>query len=169
MPTLQDIARIIPGYAGYIDREKRRDTDKLFRDQLARQFGSEQDGLTRLAQQVAASGKLEFSGKIETIQQGLNRFIARLQVAPRGYVGWWNVAQIKKEDLDALYQFDAGLAAGVKQLHDAVAQASAALKTDGFGSALDSLRDLADNLNKQFDARADFTAQGKRPADTGKK
>jgi hypothetical protein len=169
MPTLQDIARIIPGYGGYIDREKRRDTDKLFRDQLARQFGSEQDGLTRLAQQVAASGKIEFSGKIETIQQGLNRFIARLQVAPRGYVGWWEVAQIKKEDLDALYQFDAGLASGVQQLHDAVAKSAAALNTDGLSAALDALRDLTDSLNKQFDARAEFTAQGKRPADTGKK
>lgn len=168
MPTLQDIARIIPGYGGYIDRERRRDTDKMLRDQLARQYASEQDGLTRLTQQAVSSGKIEFAGKIEGIQQTLNRFIARLQTAPRGYAGWWEVAQIKKEDLDELYQFDMGLAAGVQQLHDAVAKASAALAGDGFGAALDALRDLADNLNKQFDARTNFVALGKRPADTKK-
>ena len=169
MPTLQDIARIIPGYAGYIDREKRRDTDKLLREQLASQFGAEQDGLTRLAQQVAADGKIEYSGKIETIQQGLNRFIARLQTAPRGYTGWWEVTQIKKEDLDQLYQYDMNLANGVQQLRDAVGKASAALGSDGFDAALRSLRDFADNLNRQLDARTSLTGQGKQPTEVTKK
>ncbi len=168
MPTLQDIARIIPGYAGYIDREKRRDTDKLLRDELARKYSAEQETLNRLAQQVAASGKLQYSGKIEAIQQILNRLIARLQVAPRGYVGWWEVTQIKKEDLDLLYQFDMGLATGVQQLHDAVTKASAAFKGEGFDAALDALRDLGDNLNRQLDARSNLTAQGKQPTETKK-
>lgn len=160
---LQDLAHMIPGYAGYQARESRRDADKTLRMHLARQYAGEQQGLTRLAQNIASRGRIEYSDRIERIDQALSLFIARLQSAPRGYAGWFDAVQITEYDLDQIYAFDAKLADGLSLLREQITYATTAFDSgEGFDAALDALRDFVDNLNTQFDARQAFVALGKR-------
>lgn len=164
--TIQSIAQIIPGYAGYQSKERRRDADKILRERLATQYAKERLAITRLAQ-AASRGHLEYVDDIESIGQSLDRFIARLQTAPRGYAGWFDAAQIQEADLDQLYQFDASLADGAEQITEKIAPVNAALKSGaGIDDALDALRGVADALNTRLDQRMEFVAEGKRPSPT---
>ncbi len=163
--TVQNIAQQIPGYAGYQLKERRRDADKVLRERLANQYETQRDRLTRIMQDATRSGQLEAVADLEHVNQQLQRFIARLKTAPRGYAGWFDAAQIQEADLDQLYQFDSSLASGVDKLQSALDTAATALKKkDGIDDAIAALTDVVGDLNARLDAREEFVAMGKRPS-----
>ncbi len=158
---IAEIAQQLPGYAGYQAKERRRDADKLVRMQLAAKYEGQRSRLTRLQQQAA----LEYADKLEHLDQKLQRLIARLSTAPRGYAGWFDAAQIVESDLDQLTQFDSALADGVTLLKTQLDQIAAALKTKkGLDNAVSACADALDALNDQFDQREQFVAMGKKPS-----
>lgn len=163
--TVINIANAIPGYSGYQSKERRRDADRILRERLTTQYTARREQLTRIQQDAVRTGQLRVVSDLEGANQQLSRFISRLRVAPTGYAGWFDAAQIQEADLDLIYQFDASLADGVDELStalDAVAQAVRA-KTDVEASYY-ALRDRLDSLNQRLDAREEFVARGKRPA-----
>lgn len=157
---IAELALQIPGYAGYQVKERRRDADKLVRTQLAAKYEEQRARLTRLQQQAP----LDYADDLERLDQKLQRLIARLNTAPRGYAGWFDAAQIVESDLDALTQFDAALAEGIPQLKTVLDQIAAALKAkEGVDDAIGAGAVTLDALNAQLDQREQFVALGKKP------
>ncbi|NJK79437.1 MAG: hypothetical protein HC893_15575 [Chloroflexaceae bacterium] len=163
--TLQRLFNILPGYKGYAAKEHRRDADKILRTQLSGQFRDEQHLLTRIAQQlVATPGGLKHVERIEKVSQGLERFIVKLQTAPRGYAGWFSEITIDEVTLDQLYQYDLKLAESVTQLHERITHLETQVNEQGdIAEAVATLQTFMDDLNRQLDARDQFTAEGKAP------
>jgi hypothetical protein len=158
---IAEIAQQIPGYAGYQSKERRRDADKLVRAQLAARYEEQRAHLARWQQQAP----LDYADDLERLDQKLQRLIARLNTAPRGYAGWFDAAQIVEGDLDALTQFDAALAEGVTQLKTVFDQIATALKSkEGVGEAIGTGANTLDALNARFDQREQFVALGKKPS-----
>lgn len=163
--TIQSIAQQVPGYAGYQSKERRRDADRVLRERLSSQYDTQHDRLTHIMQEVTRSAELGYVADLEHANQQLQRFIARLKTAPRGYAGWFDAAQIQETDLDQLYQFDSSLAAGVDGLASALEAVSTAIKTkNGVPGKIDALSDAVVELNARLDAREEFVALGKRPS-----
>ncbi|NJP05953.1 MAG: hypothetical protein HC837_10190 [Chloroflexaceae bacterium] len=131
---------------------------------LARQYQSEQEALNTLAQKTLKQGGLRYMDTIEGVNKALNRFIARLQTAPRGYSGWFDAVQIQAHDLEQIYQFDERLAEGIPLLREHIGQAIAEIKGEQFETALEALRSMVDGLNQQFDARDELVVMGKQAA-----
>lgn len=163
--TVSSIANAIPGYSGYQSKERRRDADRILRERLTNQYNAQRDHLTRIQQDGVRAGQLGLVSDLESANQQLSRFISRLRVAPTGYAGWFDAAQILEADLDLIYQFDASLANGVDELGSALDTLQTAVRErqDG-GPAYFALRDEIDSLNTRLDAREEFIARGKRPA-----
>lgn len=163
--SVTSIANAIPGYSGYKSKEQRRDADRILRERLTNQYSSQRDRLTRIQQDAVRSGQLGVVSDLEGAQQQLSRFISRLRVAPTGYAGWFDAAQIQEADLDLIYQFDASLASGVDELSAALDRMQTAVRSkENVSDASYALRDLLDLLNQRLDAREEFVARGKRPA-----
>jgi hypothetical protein len=163
--TIQSIAQQIPGYAGYQSKERRRDADKVLRERLSNQYDTQRDRLIRIMQEATRSAGLDYVADLERANQQLQRFIARLKTAPRGYAGWFDAAQIQETDLDQLYQFDSSLAAGVDVLAAALDAIGTAIKgKTGIPGAIDALGNSLADLNERLDAREEFVALGKRPS-----
>lgn len=111
------------------------------------------------------SNQLALVSDLESANQQLSRFISRLRVAPTGYAGWFDAAQILEADLDLIYQFDASLAGGVDELSAVLDTLQSAVREkQDTSSAYYALRDELDLLNQRLDAREEFVARGKRPA-----
>lgn len=163
--TIQNLAQIIPGYAGYQAKERRRDADKILRERLATQFDGQRDRLIRVTQQATTADLFQYLADLERANQQLQRLITRLRTAPRGYAGWFDAAQIQEADLDQLYKFDTSLAAGVDKLSIALDNLVVAIRSnDAIPSQLAALSDVTAELNQRMDAREEFLALGKRPA-----
>ena len=162
---LHKIARIVPGFKGYMDRERRRDADKLLRTHLARQFSAQRDRLNRAQQSLLRARRMDAIGEVDRLSGVLQRLIDRIERATYGYSGMFDPVKIEAEDLDQLYAFDMALASGVDQVGAAID----ALE-DGEGLELDTavkrLSDLLDDLNERMNQRSELLTSGKRlPSD----
>jgi hypothetical protein len=160
---LHKIAGIIPGYKGYVDRERRRDADRLLRTELARKYQAELTRLKRVQQGLLSSGDLNAISEIDGISGRLQRFIDRLQNATYGYTGLFAAIKVEGEELDQIYAFDMALASGVDNLSGAIGAIESATEGDakgGASSAIGQLSTVVNDLNDRFDQRADLLTSG---------
>ncbi|HEX8597982.1 MAG TPA: hypothetical protein VF952_05630 [Chloroflexia bacterium] len=160
---LHKIAGIIPGYKGYVDRERRRDADRILRTELARRYQGELTRLKRVQQGLLRSGDLNAISEIDGVSGRLQRFIDRLQNATYGYAGLFAAIKVEAEELDQIYAFDMALASGVDTLSGAIGSLESATEGEAKGettSAIDRLSSVVNDLNDRFDQRADLLTSG---------
>lgn len=128
--VLKKIQSVIPGFKGYRRREDLRDADKILRMQLAEKLAAQRRGLEEcrgLLMQSYGSKELELIGGL--INQ-LKKVEGLVNHAEMGYSGFAADIQIKEEELDRLYEFDAAMldhiasiAASVESLKSAIVAA----------------------------------------------
>ncbi len=99
--ALEQIANAIPGFAGYRDRELRRDADRLEREHLADRLETCKKGLNEAATAVSRSGNLDGINDIETARKRLDKVIARIRHADRGYSGFFDPVKVDEGDAGA--------------------------------------------------------------------
>ncbi len=104
---IKKLASNIPGFSGYIERQSRRDADKLLRDAVARRFDEQYKRASQLQTDLVAAGKIEFVDDMEKAAIKLQTFSDKISRAPRGYSGFFDAVKINEKELEALYQFDA--------------------------------------------------------------
>ena len=96
----------IPGFRGYVERQTRRDADKLLRDTVARRFDEHWKRTSQLQSDMVSSGMIEFVDDMEKAAIQLRTFIDKITTAPRGYAGLFDAVKINEAELQAIYQFD---------------------------------------------------------------
>jgi hypothetical protein len=117
----------IPGFKGYMEKETRRDADKLVRDVVAARFSDQLDRLTELQTDLLANAGFEYVDDVEQSAVKLRTFIDRVKTAPRGYAGLFDAVQVKEDQLDQLYNFDYQLLSEADNLAAAIDQCRVAL------------------------------------------
>lgn len=161
---LHKIASMVPGYHGYVDKEKRRDADKILRTQLAHKYTAQHARLTRIQQQLLRSGDLQNIASIDHLGGVLQRFIDRLQNATYGYAGLFDPIKVQAPELDQLYAFDMALASGVDTLSGAIASLESAAGSESakaeIPAATDRLAGVVNDLNGRLDQRTDLLTSG---------
>ena len=162
---LHKIARIVPGFKGYMDRERRRDADKLLRTHLAKQYSAQRDRLNRTQQALLKSRNMNAIGEVDRLSGVLQRLIDRINTATYGYTGMFDPVKIEAEDLDQLYAFDLALASGVDQVSSAISALDDA-EGEELDTALEKLSELLDDLNERMNQRSELLTSGTRlPSD----
>jgi hypothetical protein len=101
------LASYIPGFGGYIERQNRRDADKLLRDTVARRFEEQWKRTSQLQTDMVSNGMISFVDDMEQAAIQLRTFIDKISMAPRGYSGMFDAVKINEKELEAIYQFDA--------------------------------------------------------------
>jgi hypothetical protein len=140
--ALEQLANAIPGFAGYREKQLRRDTDRIQREFLASRLDSCRKALDGAALAASRLGVLDAINDIETARKRLDKVTARIRYADLGYAGFFDAIKVKEDVLDRVYQFDLDLLGGV----DAVKSAAEVAGTDPRGvvamiAALDALDD----------------------------
>ena len=101
------LASYIPGFKGYIERQNRRDADKLLRDTVARRFDEQLKRTSQLQVDMVSNGMIQYVDDIERAALQLRTFIDKISTAPRGYSGLFDAVKINEPELEAIYQYDA--------------------------------------------------------------
>jgi len=97
----------IPGFNGYVERQNRRDADKLLRDTVARRFEEQWKRASNLQADLVSNGMIAYVDDMEKASIKLRTFIDKISTAPRGYSGLFDAVKINEKELEAIYQFDA--------------------------------------------------------------
>ena len=101
------LGSLIPGFKGYIERQNRRDADKLLRDTVARRFDEQWKRISQLQVDMVSQGMISYVDDMERASLQLRTFIDKISTAPRGYSGLFDAVKINEKELEAIYQYDA--------------------------------------------------------------
>jgi len=157
---LERIAAKIPGIRGYLDRELRREVDKMQRDYLAEQVDRCREGMQRSIREWSRSGNLANLDLAASVDKGLDRLANRVRHADYGYTGFFDAVKIREDEIDRLYAFDLGLMAVVDSLANRIDN----LPGTAAEPDIRSLLEMVEIADRDFDARArifeDVTKKG---------
>ena len=153
---LEKLARIIPGYSGYKDKELRREADKAQRMYLSRRLGEIRSSLMSVNAELTNRGFLDALGKADRTARRLEKIGDRVRFASYGYAGFFDLVKVKEEELDRIYEFDASLLEDVEKMGESVGELQGGLDVQEDAEAkigeLDSLlKELEIKLNERED------------------
>lgn len=154
MNVLERLIKGLPGIAGYVDRELRRDADKRLRDLIANQLEEQKQNLLDIQRKLLGGGGLAFLDDVDRSVQKLQLLIDRVRTASYGYAGLFDAIRIREEQLKALHSFDIALAGRVVAVENSVkALAAAVANNENIGTFSEQLSDIVTELNNMFGKR----------------
>jgi hypothetical protein len=151
---LERLADKIPGYGGYVEKERRRDIDKLHREHLADRVRSLKSPLTEVMRELSSGGRLLEVGPVDSAIKKVDHFENRLRFASYGYSGFFDVVKIEEQQLDSIYRFDLALVEDVEKLEAKVAEVKQrAGAADSLKAVVSEVVTLVDEAQHKFDER----------------
>ncbi len=153
----------IPGFKGYIERQNRRDADKLVRDSVARRFEEHWQRTSRMQSDLVGGGKISFVDDMEQAAIQLRTFIDKIKTAPRGYSGLFDAVKINEKELQAIYQYDLAFFDLGDQISRALDTVEASLGDEaGLPAAIRNLTSLGQLAVDTYNKRSEvITGNGK--------
>lgn len=151
---LERLGDKIPGYSGYVEKERRRDIDKLHREHLADRLRATKQPVGDLVRELSASGRLFEVGPLDRASKKIDQIENRVRFASYGYAGFFDVAKIEEPQLERIYRFDLALVEKVEELERQTRSLSERGATpEGLKAAAAEVERAADDLNRTFDER----------------
>jgi len=150
------LASYIPGFGGYVERQNRRDADKLLRDTVARRFEEQWRRASQLQEEMVGSGMIAYVDDMEKAAIQMRTFIDRISTAPRGYSGLFDAVTINETELEAIYQFDAAFFDLAEQIERANGNVEASMGDEAaLPAAIRNLTSLARLANETYNKRSE--------------
>jgi hypothetical protein len=150
----------IPGFRGYIERETRRDADKLLRTTIADRYEEIWQQTSRLQRDLISQGQIELVDDMEAAALKLRQFIDRVRTASYGYAGFFDAVKINEEELSQVYSYDLALLELRDEVQSAVDNVEASMGTDGLPAAIRHLQGLAQRAIDAFNRRTEVMIGG---------
>lgn len=151
---VERLMRKIPGFGGYLDRERRRDADKLQREFLAKCTTEIKRQIQDLGEQLLASGNLGMMTKLDGITNRLDRVTERIRHAAQGYAGFFEINQVNSAELDRIYEHDLSLHNEIDHIHETMAALQTAVDcNDNVGPRVNDLQKLVNALDQKLNER----------------
>lgn len=159
--NLKKLARIVPGVAGYQDREASGDTDKLVRLKLSAEIEVLKLETEEEKRRWMEVDDFSLLPALDSVASKLDKTANLIKYAERGYTGLFDNNRVDQDKLDKLYSFDLSLfdeieilKVAMQGLRGSSSDASAAREEvrkmdkaiEGFGRKFSTRRDLLISL-----------------------
>ncbi len=166
MDFFKKILSYIPGFKGYMERQNRRDADKVLRDTIFRRFRELEGRVSEQQREFIGQGELSYVDDLEAAAIKLRTFADRVRTAPRGYSSLFEAVKINENELARLYQYDATLLALSDEIGRAIDNIAASVGTDGLPAAIRNLNTLAQQCVQAYERREEVVI-GSAPTPAG--
>lgn len=150
---LGKIRNSLAGFLGYVDRENRREADKMLRETIAQRYEEQWSKISELQRQFISDGKLELVDDLEAAAIKLRAFIDRVKGASYGYAGFFDAVRVNSDELERIYSFDAALLGNVDALARAIENVEASIETEGLPAAIRHLVSLSQEAVDAYNRR----------------
>ena len=153
MDPLKKILVKVPGFGGYIERQKRRDSDKLLREYIFDQFRELESRVSSLQRDFISQGEITYVDDLEATAIKLRTFADRVKTAPRGYTGLFDAVNVNEAELTELYVYDSAMLDLVDEIEHAIDNVQSSVGTDGLPASIRHLETKAEECIQVFDKR----------------
>ncbi|HEX8993094.1 MAG TPA: hypothetical protein VF784_15540 [Anaerolineales bacterium] len=155
------LASYVPGFSGYVERQNRRDADKLVRDTVARRFGELWTRTSNLQKDLVSAGKIQYVDDVEQAALQLRTFIDKISMAARGYSGLFDAVKINEKELEQLYNFDLAFFDLADQISHGLDNLEASLGDDtALPAAIRNITTLGRQAVETFNRRSEAITGG---------
>jgi hypothetical protein len=139
------VARL-PGFGGYVDKDARRQADRMLRDHIAELISQRIQRLTQIEKSLLdAPGGMSYMSKTGSIKTKMQTYHDRIKAQAPGYAGFFDAIKIREAELEKLYSFDEAQASYADKFGEALESLAAAV-TSGDKSAIDQQITALDKL-----------------------
>jgi hypothetical protein len=153
MDPIKKILNKVPGFGGYIERQKRRDSDKMMREYLFDQFRELESRVSSLQRDFISQGEIQYVDDLEATAIKLRTFADRIKTAARGYSGLFDAVNVNEAELTQIYEYDAAMLDLVDEVSRAIDNVESSIGTDGLPAALRHLETEAERCIQAFNDR----------------
>jgi hypothetical protein len=157
---LEELGAKIPGFRGYLERELRRDVDKMQRDWLAGQIDRARSAVNGKIRSWTRAGRLDVLSTAGSVEKALDRLANRIRHADYGSSGFFDAVKIGLDELDALYAFDLALSENVEYLAVLVEQLPETADEEMVNRLLDAVQSADRKFNERATVFEDVTRTG---------
>jgi hypothetical protein len=151
--VVKKIMSKVPGFKGYIDRQARRDSDKLIRDMLFNRFRELEGRVSGLQRDFGNRGEYDYIDDLERTSIKLRTFADRIRTATRGYSSLFEAVKINEDALAKIYQYDSAMLDLVDEVGRAIENVEASIGSEGLPAAVRNLETAARRCIETFDRR----------------
>lgn len=147
----------IPGFKGYLNKEWRRESDKLERDQVAKAFDDAREPMRRTVMKVADSGNFDSLRSVsgmDTLEKLVEKVGNRIRFADYGYSGFFDTVKVDEAALEKLYTFDLGMYEKAETLSKRTKELPGlATDPEALKAEIEMLTQLVRDIDRDFDNR----------------
>ncbi len=105
--SLQEkIELAIPGFHGYKEKELRRESDKLIRNQIYQKLSDAESQAKDTYRSLVNQGANDSWDDTDHLLARLDRVMERINHSEYGYAGFFDVTKVKEPDLDRMMSYD---------------------------------------------------------------
>jgi hypothetical protein len=156
LDPIKKIASKVPGFSGYIERQNRRDSDKLLRGIVADRVEEQWQRVSALERDFVSQGEIMYVDDMEAAAIKLRTLADRIRRASYGYAGLFDAVKIKQEELALLYEYDLALLDSVDEISRAIDNVEMSIGSDGLPASIRNLTSVSqqaiDALNRREQA-----------------
>ena len=156
---VERIAAAIPGFAGYQERETRRDVDKVQRDFCAEKLFAQKTPIKRVLDELNSGGEIDGIAPFEKLMSRIDRVAQRIRSADRGYSGLFDTVKVDDDDLMRVYEYDLSLTEAVTEVAHKVAEMDAGDREKLLGKVKETV-ELVDRVDAFFTKREEVLRKG---------
>ena len=155
MDPLKKILNYVPGFKGYMERQSRRDADKILRETVASRFEEQWQRVSALQRDFISQGEIGLLDDLESAAIKLRTFADRVRRAPRGYSGLFDAVKINEEELANLYVYDAAMLELADDVSRAIDNIEASIGSDGLPASIRHLVSLSQQCIEVYNRRSE--------------
>jgi hypothetical protein len=156
---IQRIGAMIPGFSGYLEKETRRDVDKLQRDFCADKLFAQKTPIKRVLEELISGGEIDGIAPFEKLMNRIDRVAQKIKNADRGYSGLFATVKVGEDDLMKVYEQDVSLAEAVTEVEHKVSELDASDRVKLMKLVKDTI-ELVDRVDGFFAKREEILRKG---------
>lgn len=112
------IGSLIPGYTGYSEREGRRNTDKILREEISKRIYEIEKKINSLIEDAISEKDFTLMKNLEKSRKKINTLNSKIKYSPQGTTGFFSDEEIKENELLEVYKSDLSIFNIITQIEE---------------------------------------------------
>jgi len=152
---VEELLLKIPGFQGYLNKEYRRESDKLHRMFLAQRLDAVKRAVMELQSTLVDDGRIRLLEMVEKVVNRLDASISRLKYADQGYSGFFDAVKIDEHELEIIHQLDLDLVHEVTAIEQTASKLNEELEDGDLKAIVKVVLTAVAQLDDKFKERED--------------